>query len=251
MLPGSRSAGLCNSTAALPSPWSLFRNQAGIAGQKDIWIGIHHGNKFFIKELGQSAIGLCIPVKPGTLGVTLVHFGFKQFHQTKTGLNYGMMLSENLAIGIGLNFHFVQFLKQYGKTKCISAEGGITYHPLKELIVGAFLVNPTGSYLTSPNDMVSSFGIGLAYIPNDNLIITLQGEDSNQSTPVFRCGIEYNPRGKTSIRTGIASNPKIMAFGLGWEYDRFVFDLSFSYHQFLGYTPELSVAYTFENRVIK
>jgi hypothetical protein len=243
--PGARASGLGNSSIALSDPWSLFNNQAGLGWQRSYWGGVYQENRYFMKELSYSSLGGCIPVKPGTIGVGLTHFGFSQFSQSRFGLSYGMMLSRKVAAGVGLNYHRVHLAGEYGSAECITAEGGIIYQPLDKIAIGAHVFNPSHSSLGRSQSLPAVFGIGLAYHPVDYVLITLQGDDNTQSSPTFRTGVEYSPVRSLSIRAGLSSNPMTLAFGLGWRVKAICFDLAFSYHAVLGYTPYISLAYTF------
>ena len=101
--PGARSSGLSNSTIALADPWSIFNNQAGLGWQRSYWTGVFHESRYFLNELSYTSMGGCFPVKPGTFGVGVTHFGYSQFSQSRFGLSYGMMLSKTISAGIGIN----------------------------------------------------------------------------------------------------------------------------------------------------
>jgi len=244
----ARAAGLGSSTIAIADPWSIFNNQAGLGWQRSYWAGVYNENRYFVKELSYSSIGGCIPVKPGTFGVAFAHFGYSQFSQSQFGLSYGMMLSKTIAAGVGLNYHSVYLANGYGSTHCNTAEGGIIYQPFAKIAIGVHVFNPFRSSLGSEQNLSTSFGIGLAYRPADYILITIQSDDNTQSSPVFRTGIEYCPVKSLSIRAGMSSNPMSLAFGLGWKVKSICFDLAFSYHDVLGYTPYISLSYTFDSK---
>jgi len=103
--PGSRAIALGYSGVSIPDAWSLFYNQAGLGYQEYAWIGVHHENRFITPELNFSALGSIIPVRPGSLGISIKRLGFSQFSQTKAGLAYGMKLMPTLSAGVQLNVH--------------------------------------------------------------------------------------------------------------------------------------------------
>ncbi|NOU19795.1 MAG: hypothetical protein HOO91_19740 [Bacteroidales bacterium] len=248
---GARASGLGNSAIALTDSWSIFNNQAGLGWQRDYWAGVYHENRYFVKELNYSSLGGCIPVKPGTFGIAITHFGYSQYSQSRFGLSYGMMLTKTIAAGVGFNYHTVQLAGGYGSSNCLTAEGGIIYQPLEKVAIGAYLFNPTHSSLGNNQKLATFFGIGLTYRPSKYILITLQGDDNTQSSPVFRTGLEYSPAKNLYFRAGMSSNPMSLAFGLGWKVKSVDFDLAFSYHEVLGYTPFLSVSYTFNSKTSK
>ncbi len=243
--PGARSTGLSNSTIALTDPWSVFNNQAGLGWQRNYWAGVYHENRYFLNELSYSSLGGCIPVKTGTFGVGVTHFGYNQFSQSRFGLSYGMMLTKTISAGIGINYHTVRIAQGYGSSGAITAEAGIIYQPLDKIAIGAHVFNPTRSSLGSDQNLSTSFGIGLAYRPAETVLLLVQGDDNTLTSPVVRTGIEYSPIKKLCFRAGMSSNPMSLSFGLGWRTKSISFDLAFSYHRVLGYTPYISLSYTF------
>ncbi|HCT31453.1 MAG TPA: hypothetical protein DIW31_12180 [Bacteroidales bacterium] len=243
--PGARAAGVGSSTIALADPWSIFNNQAGLGHQRNYWAGVYHEKRYFLNELSFSSFGSCIPVKPGTFGIGVTHFGYSQFSQSKFGISYGMMLSKNISAGIGINYHSVKIVNGYGSAGCITAEGGIIYKPIEKISIGAHVYNPTQSSFGDNQNLPTTFGLGIAYQPTESVLILVQGDDNTLTSPTFRTGLEYSPVKKLSFRAGLISNPMSLSFGLGWNVKNLNVDLAFSYHQVLGYTPYISLAYTF------
>jgi hypothetical protein len=246
--PSARTAALGGSSLAIADSWSIFTNQAGLGWQRNFWAGVYHENRYFVKELGYSALGATIPVKPGTFGVNLTHFGYSQYNQSQFGVSYGMILSKSIAAGIGINYNTLHFASIYGSTSCITAEGGIIYQPLDKLIIGAHVFNPSHASLGSSGNLPTSFGIGLVFKPSSNILMTIQGDDNSQSKPIFRTGLEYYPAKSICVRAGMATNPAIFSFGLGWKVKNLIMDVAFSYHEVLGYTPYISLSYTFDSK---
>ena len=58
-------------------------------------------------------------------------------------------------------------------------------------------------------------------------------------------GVEYLPITNLAIRSGIVSNPTVACFGVGYSMGGLRIDIAFSYHQRLGYSPHLSISYTY------
>ena len=246
--PGARASGLSNSSIALTDSWSIFNNQAGLGWQRSYWAGVYHENRYFIKELNYNSLGINIPIKTGTFGVGITHFGYSQFSQSRFGLSYGMMLSKTIAVGVGLNYHTVQLTGEYGGANCITAEGGVIYQPLEKIIIGAHVFNPSHSSLGNSQDLPAMVGVGIAYRPVESVLILAQGDDNTLTSPIVRTGIEYSPIKRLSFRAGLSSNPMSLSFGLGWVAKAISFDLAFSYHRVLGYSPYISLSYTFDKK---
>ncbi|NHB68382.1 PorV/PorQ family protein [Perlabentimonas gracilis] len=242
---GARSAGLGYSTAAIIDGWSLFHNQAGVAYLENPWVGVHHENRFISPDLNFSALGAMLPVRVGTLGLSIKRLGFSQFSQTKLGLAYGMKLAPTLSAGVQLNAHHIFVAGEYGSTMVLSAEGGLIYSPNDNLNVGFHVVNPTRSKLLDDQRIPTLLNLGLSYQIGDMVMVTSGVEKNLDADFSFKAGVEFEPINSLYFRMGMASNPSLLTFGVGYQISSIQIDLAFSRHEILGYTPHFSLSYVF------
>lgn len=246
--PSSRAAALSYSAVGLTDGWSIFFNQAGLGYQESTWVGAHHENRFITPELSFSALGVILPVKNGSFGVSIKRMGFSQFNQTKAGLAFGMKLAPTFSAGIQLNAHHVYFAGEYGSTTAFTAEGGMIYSPTSSLDIGFHIINPTRSRLYDEERIPTILNLGLAYKLSEMVIVTASAEKNIDADFSFKAGIEFMPINNLYFRTGMASNPSLLSFGLGYEFSSIQFDFAFTRHEILGYTPHFSLSYTFERK---
>jgi hypothetical protein len=244
--PSSRDASLGYSGIGLIDGWSLFRNQAGLGYQDFIWVGAHHENRFITPELNFSAIGLIVPVKMGAFGISLKRLGFNLFSQSKLGLAYGMKLAPTLSAGVQLNAHQVYVAGEYGSVYAVTAEGGILYSPSKNLNVGFHVANPTRSKISEDERIPTIINLGLAYQLSEMVLVTGAVEKNLDANFSFKAGLEFVPIKNLSFRTGMATNPSQICFGLGYQISSVQMDIAFTRHAQLGYTPHFSVSYVFD-----
>lgn len=243
--PGSRAASLSYSATALTDSWSLFYNQAGLGFAKYPWVGVHHENRFITPELNFSAIGAILPVRVGTLGVSIKRLGFSQFGQTKFGLAYGMKLVPTFSAGVQLNAHHVFIAGEYGSAMVLSAEGGIIYSPNERLNVGFHVVNPTRTKLLEDQRIPTILNFGVAYHISEMVFVT-SGVEKNLDNPFsFKAGVEFMPIQNLAFRTGMASKPSLISLGVGYQVASLQMDMAFTRHEILGYTPHFSISYLF------
>lgn len=249
--PGSRAAALAYSTASLTDAWSLFYNQAGLGFQEHAWVGVHHENRFVTSELAFSALGGIIPLKPGALGISIKRLGFSKFNQTKFGLAYGMKLAPTLSAGVQLNAHHLYFAGEYGSTTSFSAEGGIIYTPTQNLSIGAYVFNPTRSRLFEEERISTTFNLGVSYQISPVVLVTVGAQQDINHPIDLKAGIEFIPINNLYLRGGFSSNPALLSFGIGYKISALEIDLTFSRHEYLGYTPHFSLAYAFGHKSAK
>lgn len=236
---------------SLTNPWSGMQNRAALANQREFWVGAHHENRFMLTELGSSMLGIALPVKPGTFGVDVSHFGFSGFNTGRVGLGYGMYLGKRFTAGIGLAYTRLQLPADYRSANAFTVEGGIHYTPTERLTVGFYVFNPTSSSFDDLGDLPTLMGIGLTYNPSARVMLVMQVDDDTQRSPAVRCGLEYRVMERTALRLGYsAASPEGITVGIGFPIMNFDIDLSLSHHQTLGFTPSLSVAYLFRKKEV-
>jgi len=244
-------AAMGSSSFSLSGVWNGFTNQASLAYQRQFWVGAHHENRFMLTELGSSLVGVAIPVKPGTFGVDVSHFGFSDFNSSRVGLGYGMYLGKRFTAGIGLAYTLMQLPADYRNANAFTVEGGIHYMPISKFTVGFYVFNPTGSSFDDLGDLPTLMGLGVAYNPSDKVLLVVQVDDDTQRSPAVRCGLEYRVMERTALRLGYsAASPEGITAGIGFPIMNFDIDLSLSHHQTLGFTPSLSVAYLFRKKEV-
>ena len=125
---------------------------------------VHHENRFITPELNFSALGSIIPVRPGSLGISIKRLGFSQFSQTKAGLAYGMKLMPTLSAGVQLNVHHVYIAGNMVVPQPLRPKG-ILYIPFPDLAVGLHIlnqreVNPTDERIPTIVDFGLAYTLG-------------------------------------------------------------------------------------------
>jgi hypothetical protein len=243
--PGANAAALAYSLVASTNGWSLFYNQAGLGNQINPWVGVHHENRFLAPELSFTAIGASLPVGVGAIGVSVKQLGFSQFHQTKFGLAYGMKLAPTFSAGVQLNGHYVFIAGEYGSAFVLSAEGGLIYSPSERLNIGFHIVNPTRTKLYEDQRIPTIVNLGVAYDISDMVMVTAGVQKNLDEEISFKTGLEFMPIKNLYFRTGMATKPSLLTFGMGYELSSIMIDLAFTRHELLGYTPHFSLSYNF------
>lgn len=244
-VPGSRAAAMGNTGVSIVDSWSVFSNQAALAFIEHSSIGLHHESRFISPDLSFSALGFVYHVKPGTFGMSVKRLGFTEFSQTKAGLAYGMKLAPRFSAGVQINLHNVNASGVYGQATAFSVEAGLYYTPSKNLSVGVHVVNPSRSKIHGDERIPTVFNLGIAYKLGEKVILTGAAEKNLDFDPNFKAGLEYSPINNLFFRTGFSTNPSLLSFGLGYNYRGLQFDFAFAKHQYLGYTPQVSLSYVF------
>lgn len=242
---GGRSSGMANASVTLNDLWSIHNNQAGLTGIKNFSAGLYYENRFGLKNLGLKSGAIALPTKSGVIGLSMTYFGYSLYNESKIGLAYARAFGAKFSAGVQLDYLSTHIAENYGNSSAVAAEIGLRYQINKNLCIGAHIFNPTRAKVADYNNehAPTIARLGLSYAFSEKLILAAESEKDIDYDPVFKAGIEYRPIKQLYFRTGISTNPVLNAFGFGLEFRSFNLDFSASYHQTLGFTPQVSLIF--------
>ena len=246
---GARSAALGNASVAHKEVWSAFHNQAGLAFLKVPTIGISHESRFMLSELSVNAAAFALPTKEsGTFALSVSYFGYKLYNEQKVGLAYAKTFGEKFSAGIQFDYLGTSIAEGYGTQSAFTVEAGIQALLAKNLWLGAHVYNPVKAKLSDFNDekIASLLKLGLNYTFSDKVNIAVETEKDLDADAIIKAGIEYHPVKQFFLRGGISTDPLLSSFGFGLVLQNFMIDIASSYHQDLGFSPHLSLVYSFK-----
>jgi hypothetical protein len=243
---GARSAGLAGNAVTLSDEWSALNNQAGMAFSEGVRAGVFYESRFMMKELGDKGFAASVPVGPGAFGISFRSFGYNLFTTSRAGLAYGIRLSPKLSLGAQANYHRVRIAEGYGSTQTVSVEGGMIYRMNENLTIAFHLFNPTRARLAEFNDerMPGILKAGASYAFSQKVRILGEIRKPSDRKPTMAGAIEYQVADAVSLRAGAGANPGTTTFGIGWQFGHWRMDAATSYHTLLGFTPQISLAYS-------
>jgi hypothetical protein len=242
---GGRSAGMANSSVTLSDFWAIHHNQAGLTGIKNFSAGIYYENRFGLKELSLKGGAVVLPTKSGVFGLSMTYFGYTQYNESKIGLAYAKGFGEKFSVGVQLDYLSTHIAENYGNKSTVAGEIGLRYQINKNLCIAGHIFNLNRAKIAAYNDerIPTIARLGLSYAFSDKVLVTAETEKDIQYNPVFKAGLEYKPAKVLYIRAGIATNPFLNAFGFGLEFKNFKLDFATSYHQTLGFSPQVSIIF--------
>lgn len=249
-LVGARSAGIAHASVTLNDIWAIHHNQAGLAFLDNPSASVYYENRFMIKEMGLSSVAFAMPTKTGTFGIVYHNFGYSQYAETKFGLAYARKLSEKLSAGIQLNYNTLRLGDIYGKNQALTAEIGVRAQLTDELTFGAHVYNLNRARLANYNNeyIPTIMRLGADYKISKKVFIAAEAQKDIDHKIIFKSGIEYHIIDAIFIRAGISTNPVLNTFGFGLNLKNLQLDVAASYHQVLGFSPQLSLTYIFSKQ---
>jgi len=243
----ARFAGMGNASVMMYDFWAISNNQAGLAKLSFITAGMHFENAYFVKELSLKAGAVAIPTKTGVFGVSVSNFGYSEYGETQFSLAYAKSLGEIFSIGLQLNYLNIHIGEEYGSKGAPTVAFGLIAEPIKNLQIGAHVLNPTQAKIADYEDerLPTIIRVGAGYRFSEKLIVNIETEKDLEYAPVFKAGAEYHIIKPLVLRIGISTNPTLNTFGLGLIIKNLRADFAFTQHPTLGYSPHFSLSYAF------
>lgn len=227
--------------------WAVFNNQAAAAYLDKPTAGLFTENRFLINEMNRVAMGTALPVKSVVLLFTLDHFGGSTFAQMKAGMGCAMQLGDHFSAGIQLDYLLMSISEGYGTYHSISFEGGLLGQLTDKLSMGIHLFNPIQAKWTNTKESIPShLRLGLGFNPEPSLRLFLEVDKSTGIPAVFCSGAEYCIRKRLFFRAGITTGIVRYTLGAGVRLKNLLIDVSSSVHSWLGYSPQISLTYSFK-----
>jgi hypothetical protein len=244
---GVRSAALGHASSTLFDVWSARNNQGSLGFVRKTEVGAFYENRFFVKELSQSGFAVAAPIKKGTFGISYSSLGYNLYRESQATLSYGMKLSENVSAGIGVDYLNTKIADIYGQAHAFTGSFGLTAKILPQMVVSTHIYNPFRAKITNYNNekIPTIFKLGAQYIFSKKVFIVAEAEKTSAKKINIKGGIEYNPSSLIYLRVGGSSYPTQAAFGLGVNYNGLKIDMSTSYHNVLGFSPQIGLSYAF------
>jgi hypothetical protein len=223
-------------------------NPAGIAGIKQMEVGAFVERRFLLSQLNYATVGFVTPFMKGnhTAGLDVSGFGFGGYNESRVGLTYATTLFERLSIGAKANYERIS-IENYGAKSVFYVNAGINCIVSKHISVGFRIFNANRAELQKDKDekVPTTLDAGLAYQVIDKVLIVADVEKQVNFPISFRGGVEYAPAKFLKARIGASTQPVTVSAGLGLVVKSMNIDFSNTLHQYLGYTPSLSLSWKF------
>ncbi|MCT4581679.1 MAG: hypothetical protein N4A35_09705 [Flavobacteriales bacterium] len=247
---GGRSAGMAHASVTLSDVWSTHHNQAGLAWLKSPSAGVYYQNKFTVSELSNLGLAYAHPLKKGAFAIQWSNFGYALYQENKVGLAYALQLSEKLSGGVQLDYLSTRLGGIYGANTAFAAEIGLQAKLTQKLTIGAHVYNPTRTTLNDYNNeaIATIMRLGLGYQLSEKVNIVVETEKDVDHLAALKTGIEYNANNKLYFRGGVSTGPTLGAFGFGLNLEQYQLNIATTYHQTLGFSPEISFTYQFKKK---
>lgn len=245
---GARSGSLLNASTTLVDNWSYFNNPGAIGKVENLSVGFSYENRYLLPDLQRQSLAAAIPTKYGVFSLGTFHQGTSEYRNFRSGIGYALNLADNFSCGVQFNYQGLRLPSYYGSSNTVTAEIGALLNITQQWNLGIAIFNLGQNKLSDfKNDRYNTtirFGVG--YVPSKVLNVMAEVWKDIDGPVSFKGAIEYEPFKKFHLRLGVGNQPTALAFGFGYRWKEFSFDIAGAYHQILGWSPQIS--FTFENK---
>lgn len=242
---GARSGATLNSSLTFSDSWAYFNNPGALGNVDQLEAGVTYENRFMLQDLQSQAVSVALPTKAGVFSVGGFHYGSSTFRNFRTGLGYAMKLSDNFTAGVQINYQGLRLPEYYGSSSTVTAEAGVLVKISEQWNFGAAIFNIGRNKLSNFKDdrYNTVLRIGTSFAPSKLVKISAEVWKDIDAPVSIRAGVEYEPFKNFLLRAGVGSQPTAFAFGMGYKWKVIRLDIATSYHQTLGWSPQLSFTY--------
>ncbi len=243
---GARSAALAGATSGLPGD---FRGRANPAawGHVGRWSALVHGAQLYgLPELQYADALLLAPFGSGSAAIGASTFGFEHYRVHTAEVGFGARAAvgtfREISLGVRSTWYLVR-IPTYGRAGAASLTTGIHFPVTPFITLGVTAHNVAVRGRLRP-DVPRGLSIGASYRPSGAFAVTADLEKDVRAPPSLASGVEISLVPALAIRAGVRSSPTIAAGGVAVRLPHLEFDLTAVRHDVLGWTPSLSVCFT-------
>lgn len=247
---GARRVGLGSAYTAVQGDfWQLFMNPAGMAGLTAPQAGAYFERRFLLNEINYGTAGFAMPFQERHVaGIEFGGFGFASYSESRIGLAYATTILDRFSLGAKFNYTRTA-IANYGSASALYIDLGLLAKVTNDLSLGFRVFNANQANLDREigEQIPTTLDLGLAYHASDRVLILFDMQKQVNYPVSFRGGLEYGVLDFLRIRAGASTAPVTLSAGLGLDYKGFEFDFANTLHEYLGYTPSVSLSYRFNS----
>lgn len=241
---GARAQGMGNAFVSQSDIFSVYHNQAGLAKIERNAVGFFYENRFLVKEMSLRAGAVVLATNLGNFAVQYNSFGPARWSESNGGLSYAKKLTSKLSAGVELSFYGTRFPESNSFLSSFSFDIGAIYDLNSKTSIGLHVANPYSSSfktLTYEEKIPWAVNVGGHTAFTNEFTLSYQLKLEQNLDPSALIGAQWEAAQNFFIRGGYNSGPSRLFAGLGYHSHLFEIETAFSYHQYLGYTPSVSL----------
>ena len=241
---GARFSAFGDANVAISDSWSFQINPSALASFDKTTFSATYQSRFLLKEMQAQGLVYIQPIRRGVLSLGTTLQGNELLRTFRGGMGYSMKLSDKISAGVQFNYNRIALAENYGSHAMVTAECGALISLTEHWKLGASVFNIGRVKLAEHLDerLKTRFRVGSS-IALSNVILSIEAEKDVENPLRLKAGVEYLPHKLFAMRAGCKMNPLEISSGFGCMWSMFQFDVATQYHQFLGWTPQMTFTF--------
>jgi hypothetical protein len=207
-------------------------------------------NRYSVNELATMSGGIYFTNNMIPVGIEITSFGYDEYRESLFRLSLGRRIAEKWTIGVATQFMLLQselFEENSGR---ISADVGITYQPVDNLLTALSIMHLPSVQIGNENvdnKHIAAYLIQAGFNWKVTSMVLITGSaDHSEATPFSGSfGMEYLPFENFKIRAGIRTAPLKPSLGVGYHFSNIRLDVGMLHHSVLGVSMGVGAAFEF------
>ncbi|MDR1380421.1 MAG: hypothetical protein LBJ47_02970 [Tannerella sp.] len=225
-------------------------NPALLAIREQSTLYANYYNRYSVSELATMSGGFYYLNDILPAGIEITSFGYDEYRESLFRLSAGKQIASKWSLGVAVQYVLLQselFEESSGR---ISADVGITYRPVENVLTGLSILH-TPAIRTGDrnfdNRHVAPYSIQLGFNWDiiNMVLITGSLEHGREENIAGSFGMEYMPFDDFKVRTGIRTAPLRPSFGVGYRFAGINVDVGSVYHSVLGASLGIGLSFSF------
>ncbi len=221
--------------------WAIFFDVGGLARvTRPEGSFLFIPEQYGVAELSVVAGAAALPTPFGVFGVAARRYGFELYRECSITFSYARVIAQ-MNVGINFNYHSAS-IRNYGSSGTLGIDMGLNMDLVNRLRWGISASNINTPTIGASHELLpQGFSSGLAFLPADDLSLSLEYKKviGYDVSPKF--GFEYWVLHGFAIRCGVSDNPAEYGAGICVKISTFRADYAVSSHQQLGLSHQASV----------
>lgn len=239
---GARAMGVGDCVAVMDGPGSFSDNPAAMASLSENWFFLTAGNHFLCPELNTLFTAFLLPSKSANIGAYFNYYGANQYHVSSTGLSLTKVFYKKIFVGLRLKYFNVHQNPDNSNLHMGSFDFGATVNLSPVLSWGGYIYNPLSLKSKNCNISALPYGVCSGIRVKTGVYTTwlLEAEKESGRKLNLKSGIECVFGQIFTLRSGIQTATRSLAFGCGIKLSNSYIDLSCTSNQYAGESFQLS-----------
>jgi hypothetical protein len=228
---------------------ALF-NPALLAVQEKNRLFANYYNRYSVSDLATVSGGFHFHNDILPAGLDITSFGYDGYRESLFRLSFGKYLAERFSLGVSVQYALLQSELYQESTGRVSADVGLTYRPVDNLLVGLSVLHLPSAHIGDKNIdnrhiAPYSMHLGVNCSILDNMLIAGSMGYNEEDGVTGAFGVEYTAFEDFSIRAGLHSAPFSPSLGVGYKIYSIQADVGMVYHPVLGVSMGMGIGYSF------